>query len=92
MQSQFTVLSARPSPASGGGERLTLTVREAAHQLGVSVSYYYREAKHGRLPAKRIGRRLVVPKAALIEFLNADFRNAPSGERATAARQGGGVA
>jgi hypothetical protein len=35
----------------------------------VSVSYYYRAAHQGLVPAKFLGRRIVVPKAALRRFL-----------------------
>jgi excisionase family DNA binding protein len=48
---------------------LTYTVTQAAHLAGVSVSYYYRAAHQGLVPAKFLGRRIVVPKAALRRFL-----------------------
>ncbi len=50
-------------------DRLTWDVPEAARRLGVSPGYYYRAAKRGELPVKRLGRRLVVPKAALLQVL-----------------------
>ncbi len=51
------------------GVPLTWTIAEAAEKLGVSRSYYYRAAKRGELPVKRLGRRLVVPKVALLRLL-----------------------
>jgi excisionase family DNA binding protein len=48
---------------------LTYTVVQAARLAGVSVSYYYRAAHQGLVPAKFLGRRIVVPKAALRRFL-----------------------
>ena len=48
---------------------LTYTVAQAARLAGVSVSYYYRAAHQGVVPAKFLGRRIVVPKAALHRFL-----------------------
>jgi len=48
---------------------LTYTVAQAARLAGVSVSYYYRAAHQGLVPAKFLGRRIVVPKAALRRFL-----------------------
>jgi excisionase family DNA binding protein len=46
-----------------------LTVREAARLLGVAERTYYSAAARGEVPARRIGRRLVVPGAALARFL-----------------------
>jgi len=48
---------------------LTYTVTQAARLAGVSVSYYYRAAHQGLVPAKFLGRRIVVPKATLHRFL-----------------------
>lgn len=46
-----------------------LTVREAARFLGIGERLYYAAARRGEVPARRIGRRLVVPGAALARFL-----------------------
>jgi excisionase family DNA binding protein len=46
-------------------ERLTLTVEEAATLLGISRALAYEAAKRGDIPTLRIGRRILVPKAAL---------------------------
>lgn len=50
-------------------ERLTLTVDEAAHLLGISRGLAYELAHCGQLPVVRLGRRLVVPKAAIMKML-----------------------
>ena len=42
-------------------ERLTLSVEEAAGALGISRSLAFKLVREGKLPAKRLGRRLVVP-------------------------------
>ena len=55
--------------AHDDGDCLTYTVAQAARLAGVSVSYYYRAAHQGLVPAKFLGRRIVVPKAALHRFL-----------------------
>jgi excisionase family DNA binding protein len=55
--------------ATDDGDCLTYTVAQAARLAGVSVSYYYRAAHQGLVPAKFLGRRIVVPKAALHRFL-----------------------
>ena len=50
-------------------ERLTLTVPEAAELLGVSCGVAYEAARTGELPTIRIGRRLLVSRAPLMELL-----------------------
>jgi excisionase family DNA binding protein len=46
-------------------ERLTLTVEEAATLLGISRAFAYEAVNNGDIPSIRIGRRILVPKAAL---------------------------
>lgn len=46
-----------------------LTVPEAARLLGVGERTYYAAVRRNEVPAIRIGRRLVVPGAALERFL-----------------------
>jgi excisionase family DNA binding protein len=58
---------------SSGVERLTYTVDEAGRLLGVSRNSAYQLARTGQLPTIRLGRRLLVPKAALNRLLD----NAP---------------
>lgn len=58
-------------------EERVLRVPEAAALLGVSASTYYQAAARGEVPAIRIGRRLVVPGAALVRLLEKGvFKNA----------------
>ena len=51
-------------------ERLTITVAEAAEIIGISPAHAYELIRLQRLPAIRLGRRLIVPKKALVEFLD----------------------
>ena len=60
-------------------ETLTLTVPEAARALGISRGQAYQAAQQGEIPVIRIGRRLLVPKAALLKMVN-QAGQAPSGE------------
>ena len=53
----------------GEADRLTLTVEEAAHLLGISRGLAYELARLGQLPVVRLGRRLLVPRAALENML-----------------------
>jgi excisionase family DNA binding protein len=45
--------------------KLALSVEEAAELLGISRGLAYELVHRGELPALRLGRRLVVPVAAL---------------------------
>lgn len=49
--------------------RRTLTVDEAAAELGVSRSLAYAAVRSGQLPAVRVGRRLLISRAALDALL-----------------------
>lgn len=46
-------------------DRLLVSVREAARLLGIGRDTAYGLIREGRLPAVRIGRRVLVPRAAL---------------------------
>ncbi len=46
-------------------EKLTLTVDEAAKCLGVGRNLAYEAIARGEIPVIRVGKRLLVPKAAL---------------------------
>ena len=50
-------------------DRLVFTVEEAAQLLGISRSFAYEAVQRGEIPSMRIGRRILVPKAALQRFL-----------------------
>ena len=50
-------------------DSLTLTVTEAAIALGISRNLAYDMAKAGKLPVVRLGRRLLVSRAALERML-----------------------
>jgi len=52
-------------------DRLVFTVEEAAALLGISRSFAYEAVQRGEIPSMRIGRRILVPKAALQRFLEA---------------------
>ena len=52
------------------GERLVLTVAEAGELLGISRAFAYELVGRGELPVIRLGRRIVVPKAALLAMVD----------------------
>jgi excisionase family DNA binding protein len=51
-------------------DRLTWTVPEAARVLGISKDLAYEAAHRGELPICIIGRRMMVPRAALLRLLD----------------------
>jgi excisionase family DNA binding protein len=51
---------------------LTYTLTEAAGRLGISRALAYEAAHRGELPVCRIGRRMLVPRAALLRLLGQD--------------------
>ena len=57
-------LTSAPTP-----ERLTLSVEEAAATLGISRAFAYEAVRRGEIPSIRIGRRVLVPHAALNRLL-----------------------
>jgi excisionase family DNA binding protein len=58
--------SARTSPP----DRLTWSITEAAQVLGISRASAYEAAHRGELPVRVIGRRMLVPRVALLRLLN----------------------
>lgn len=52
-------------------EPLTISVGDAAKLLGVSRGLAYEAARRGELPTVRLGRRLLVPRARLLELVGA---------------------
>ena len=57
-----------------------INIRETAEILGVSVGLVYRAAREGQIPVLQIGRRLVVPRAALDRMLSGHPLGWPEGE------------
>jgi excisionase family DNA binding protein len=53
-------------------DRLTWTITEAAQLLGISRATAYEAAHRGELPVRLIGRRMLVPRVALLRLLEQD--------------------
>ena len=53
-------------------ERLTYMLNEAARRLGISRATAYEAAHRGELPVRLIGRRMLVPRVALLRLLEQD--------------------
>ncbi|MFF0542102.1 excisionase family DNA-binding protein [Nocardia thailandica] len=56
--------------------KLLLSVPETADQLGVSRSMIFGLIRDGSLPSLKVGRRRMVPAAALPEFVRVQTTNA----------------
>ena len=61
-----------PSTLDEFAHRVTLTVEEVAPLLGLGRTAAYEAARRGQIPSRRLGRRVVVPVPALLEWLGAD--------------------
>jgi excisionase family DNA binding protein len=59
-----TILSTQSS-----NERLVYTVTEAGELLGISRAFAYELVARGELPVIRLGRRLLVPRVALLALV-----------------------
>ena len=53
----------------GMGDKLTLSIEEAAKVLGIGRNLCYDRVKTGEIPVIKIGRRLLVPRKALEKLL-----------------------
>ncbi len=65
--------------------RATLTIEEAARELGIGRGLAYELARRGEIPTLRLGRRLVVPVAAFQRLLATGGTESPGGDDRTAA-------
>ncbi|MEX2324055.1 MAG: helix-turn-helix domain-containing protein [Acidimicrobiia bacterium] len=54
--------------------RLTLSIAETAALLGLGRTSAYEAARRGQIPTRRLGRRVMVPVPALLEWLGATDR------------------
>jgi excisionase family DNA binding protein len=55
----------------GAAERAALTVREAADILGLGINQTYEGIRAGQIPSIKVGKRIIVPRAALEKKLEA---------------------
>lgn len=68
--SDATTLAPRPD-LKELRDRATISVEESAKLLGIGRTAAYEAARRGELPTRRLGRRLLVPVPALLEWLGA---------------------
>ena len=60
-----------PSPLDELAGKATITIEEAAQLLGLGRTAAYDAARRGQLPTRRLGRRMLVPVPALLDWLGA---------------------
>jgi excisionase family DNA binding protein len=75
-----TATSGAVSPVE---DRLVYTVEEAAALLGISRSFAYEAVQRGEIPSMRIGKRILVPKAALERLLLSTAHSDPDDQSPT---------
>jgi excisionase family DNA binding protein len=63
----------RTSPL-GSEDRLVYTVADAGELLGISRAFAYELVARGELPVIRLGRRRLIPKAALLALIAQDSK------------------
>ena len=56
---------------------LVINVEDAARLLGISRGLAYEAARRGELPTIRLGRRLLVPRARLLELVGVENGSTP---------------
>ena len=59
-------------------KRLTVSVEESAQMLGISRALAYELVRKNEIPSIKLGRRLVVPLAALLRLLQAPEADGPT--------------
>ena len=62
----------------------TITVEQVAEVMGLSRSAAYDGVKRGQIPSLRVGRRISIPVAKLLEILGVMNENQQKGEIITA--------
>ncbi|MCI0764784.1 excisionase family DNA-binding protein [Bacillus sp. TL12] len=64
-------------------EKATLTAKEAATYLGISLDLVYKESIYGSLPCVRIGRRKLFRKEAIDRWMTKKELQCLEGKKAT---------
>lgn len=59
----------KPSLLAQLADEATITVEQAAALLGLGRTAAYEAARRGEFPTRRLGRRIVVPVPALLDWL-----------------------
>jgi len=60
------------SPLDDLAGKATISVEQAASVLGLGRTAAYEAARRGEFPTRKLGRRVLVPVPALLEWLGAE--------------------
>ncbi|MCA9107091.1 MAG: helix-turn-helix domain-containing protein [Planctomycetales bacterium] len=60
------------SPLDDLAGKATISVEQAATVLGLGRTAAYEAARRGELPTRRLGRRVIVPVPALLQWLGVE--------------------
>jgi excisionase family DNA binding protein len=66
--------SKKPAVKARSSKAATVSVDEAAEMIGIGRTSVYTAIRLGQLPSLRLGKRLLVPRAALEELLSGGVR------------------
>ena len=69
-----TASRTKHTPVAPIADRATFTAQELADLLGVSLVMVYRMLKNGEIPRRRAGRKYIIPRSAVEDWL----REAPA--------------
>lgn len=58
-------LTDRPQAEEGGDPPLLVGVPNAAHLLGIGLTFTWELVRRGELPSIKLGRRVLIPRTAL---------------------------
>ena len=58
------------SSQSFSGEKLTLSVQEAADLIGISKPKMFELLRSGEIPCKRIGKKILISHQVLVDWIN----------------------
>jgi excisionase family DNA binding protein len=75
LESEFTQQGSQPADTQGSPDRLTWTVEEAACRLGISRQCAYEAVRTRAIPSIKIGRRVLIPRAAFTRLLEQTTNN-----------------
>lgn len=68
-----------------------LSVRQVAEFCGLAENSVYDSCRRGELPSRKVGRRIVILKSALVGFLQGDTPASLVGPSSPASGEGGEV-
>jgi excisionase family DNA binding protein len=77
MRKPHSVTPKPPASAADLIAHVVISVAEAGQLLGLSRSSAYQAVQRGKIPSVRIGRRILVPTAPLLEMLGISNRRPP---------------